>query len=145
MCKTENQNKKDYTVHFISILRTDQIKNSSHSNQCCYMKSSINKYRCSPTWRVKLAPLSKLNPPPFLWKNGFLTFSPAGQHVAQVDDPVGRVVVGDVGGLPLPKAHLVLHPLARRLPLLLPLLALLAVRATAPADGKKLLYTRKAE
>ena len=87
------------------------------------------------------SPTIKIKPPPSLKKkpNKYLTFSPAGQHVAQVDDPVGRVVVGDVGGLPLPKAHLVLHPLARRLPLLLPLLALLAVRATAPADGKKII------
>ena len=36
-----------------------------------------------------------------------LTFSPAGQHVAEVDDSVGGVVVGDGRALPLPEADLV--------------------------------------
>ena len=38
---------------------------------------------------------------------GLLTFSPAGQHVAQVGHPVLRVVVGDAGAPPLPEADLV--------------------------------------
>ena len=36
-----------------------------------------------------------------------LTFGPAGQHVAEVDDSVGGVVVGDGRALPLPEADLV--------------------------------------
>ena len=36
-----------------------------------------------------------------------LTFGPAGQHVAEVDDSVGGVVVGDGRALPLPEGDLV--------------------------------------
>ena len=35
-----------------------------------------------------------------------LTFSPAREHIAEVDDPVGGVVLRDVGRLALPEAHL---------------------------------------
>ena len=35
---------------------------------------------------------------------GQLTFSPASEDVAEVGDPVLRVVVGDAGTLPLPEA-----------------------------------------
>ena len=35
-----------------------------------------------------------------------ITFGPSREHIAEIDDPVGRVVLGDVGGLPLPEPDL---------------------------------------
>ena len=45
-----------------------------------------------------------------------LTFGPAGQHVAEVDDSVGGVVVGDVRRSSLPERHLgdvLAHPVGK--------------------------------
>ena len=52
----------------------------------------------------------------------FLTFCPTGEHIAQVDHSVGRVVVGDVGCLALPEGHLG-HGLGDSSLLLAPILA----------------------
>ena len=60
------------------------------------------------------------------------TFRPAGQNISQIDYSIGGIIVRNISGFPLPEAHLVLHPLSGRFPLLFPVIRVFAVRTPTP-------------
>ena len=61
-----------------------------------------------------------------------LTFSPAGQNIAQVDNPVGRIIISYIRRFSLPKTEFGRNPFLRPPRRF----SVLAVRAPAPDKGR---------